>query len=111
MIKSGQKVWCEYHATSFYKPPMCGQILFKLPFKRKHHFAYGEKYENKKCSWFFVLMDNGMIVLHPETCIKDLKKEIDKHDRNNKTPTDVKQLDSWLKLNKWQADRVRYLNK
>lgn len=106
----GQKVWCYYHFTALYSPPMCGEILFKLPFKRKHHFAYGKEYENSKCFWYFVLMKNGLIILHPETCIDDLEEAIKKHDKNNECPKDPKQLDAWMSLNKWQTERVRFLN-
>lgn len=109
-LSPGQKVWCYYHCTLFFSPPMCGTVLFKLPFKMKHHFAYGENYKNSLCNWYFVFMENKMIVLMPETCLSDLSEEIEKHNKNNKCPENVKVLDAWMMLNKWQADRVRYLN-
>ena len=109
-FKRGQKVWCYYHFTILFKPPMCGEILFKLPYKRKHHFAFPSDYPDRKCYWYFVLMKNGLIVLMPELCINDLKDKIKEHDKDNKCPSDTKQLDSWMTLNKWQADRARYSN-
>lgn len=101
----GQKVWCYYHYTMLFKPPMCGEILFKLPYRKKHHFAN----KDGKCLWYFTLMKNGLIVLMPEVCIHDLEEEVQKHDKQ-KCPRGIEQLDSWMTLNKWQTDRIRYLN-
>ena len=108
----GQKVWCYYHFTAIYSPPMCGEVLFKLPFKRKHRFAYGKEYEKSKCFWYFVLMKNGLIILHPETCMDELEKVIKKHDDRNKYgyTQDNEQSDALVSLNKWQTERVQFLN-
>ena len=109
-FSTGQKVWCYYHSTAIYSPPMCGRILFKLPFKMKHHFAKPYNgYEDKTCFWYFVLMANGLIVSHPDTCIIDLAEAIKKHDSENECPKNKEELISWLTLNKWQSERLRFL--
>ena len=37
-------------------------------------------------------------------------EEIEKHNKDNKAPLDSKQIDAWETLQKWQADRIRFLN-
>ena len=108
---SGQKVWCYYHYTSFFKPPMCGRVLLKIPFRMKHHFStlYSDG-KDGKCAWYLVQMKNGLIVSMPGVCMKDLKEEIEKHNIDNKAPLDIKQIDAWETLQRWQADRIRFLN-
>lgn len=107
----GQKVWCYYHYTPFFNPPMCGRILSKIPFRMKHHFSsmYNDG-KDGKCTWYLVLMSNNSIIPMPGTCIDDLIEEIEKHNKDNKAPLDLKQIDAWETLQKWQADRIRFLN-
>lgn len=105
-MKKGDKVWCWYHFTRFFKPPMCGKILCKYPYRKKHHFS---RKKDGKCHWYVVKMVNSMIVSMPETCIDKLQGAIDKHNNHNECPYDLKQIDAWIELNKWQADRVKYL--
>lgn len=103
--KTGQSVWCYYHYSDDFTPPMCGKVLFKSPLRMKHHFS---RLKDGKCSWYFVYMENGKTVLFPEPCLNDLKKEIDSFTHSYKPPIDLDQIEAWSNLNKWQVDRVRY---
>jgi len=105
-MEKGQKVYCIYHHTKWFKPPMCGKILIKLPTRIKHHFS---KSKDGKCAQYVVVMENQMPVIIPEVCIYDLKKEIKKSNFHNKCPHDKKQIDAWLWLQEQQANKVKYL--
>ena len=106
-FKFNQKVYVIYHSTYFFNPPMCGKILIKCPFKIKHHFSRKEG----KCYWYLVKMINGLIVLVPETCIEDLKESIQKHnEKKSICPNDKYQAEAWFSLQKWQVDRIKFLN-
>lgn len=76
-VKKGMKYgYCIYRHVYFlgfllFKPTMCGRLLFKYPFRMKAPFSMRK---DKKCYWYFVLMDNYMIVLYPETCIEDIQE-------------------------------------
>lgn len=111
IFKRGQKVWFYYHITFSDKVPMCGKILFKLPFKMKHPYALYVEYINKKCDWYFILTAKGSIVLHPEVCIEDLSYAIENHDNGDKPDENSDYLKMWNMLNEWQSERIAYLNK
>ena len=77
----------------------------------KHHFStLHSDGKDGKCTWYLVQMQNGLIVSMPGVCMKDLREEIDKHNNDNKALLDIKQIDAWETLQRWQADRVRFLN-
>ena len=90
---------------------MCGKVLFKLPFKIKHRFAFSVEHKNNKCDWYLILMQNGMIIFHPETCLTNLRKAIEEHNKQgNIKPEGAIQIDAWNNLVKWQQERIAYLN-
>ncbi|UZS00247.1 hypothetical protein [Chondrinema litorale] len=104
-FKRGDKVWCFYHWTPVFNPPMCGKVICTLPFKVKHHFKKGEHHA------YLLLMENWLLIPYPEACMMHLEEAINQHDKQwSKCPRDVSQLDSWMKLNQHQVDRVRYLH-
>lgn len=70
---NGQKVFASYHNTVIFKPPMYGKVLFRWPIRKKHHFS---RNIDGKCYWYFVRMENRLIVLMPEVCLKDAKQHI-----------------------------------
>lgn len=89
---------------------MCGKILYRKFFKRKHHFS-NEK--NNKCYWYLVKMETGLKVLMPETCIIDLKEEIERYNREDLQwvwgNDNSKQNEALRIMSYWQQDRLKYL--
>ncbi len=103
--KKNQPVWCYYHCTDKFKPPMCGTISRRCWFKKKHHFASltGDGF----CYWYLVRMQNGQYVKMPETCMDDLVESMRK---------DHMQYAEWCKsddeacetLRQWYLEKLNY---
>lgn len=105
-FRFGQKVWCWWYNSWFFRPPKCATILCKLPYKGSYYC------QSEKEQFWLVKVHNGLFAAIPdEGCIKDLKQKI-KEDAESlgSRPMDKEQARSWDTLIEWNNNAIEFLN-
>ncbi len=110
---NGQKVFVGYHYGFFFRPPKAGKVMFKFPFRLKHHFAapYNHNY-NKKCDWYFVKFPTHfMPCLVPSTCMEDCFDQWESFQRTvEEWESDASQSKAIAVIKEWGENIYAYMH-